>query len=46
MTHEEVIAELNKLIQCEGRVNDPVDEITQIFEKIAAWKAKAGGSED
>lgn len=42
LTHEEVINYLKGLLQCENRVQDPIDDIQVIFEKISAWKKKAG----
>lgn len=33
---------LNRLIDCESRVHEPTDEIKVIFDKIQAWKEKAG----
>ena len=46
LTHGEVIEHLKGLAQCENRVQDPIDDIQLIFEKIQAWKEKAGGSEE
>lgn len=42
MSAEEIVSEFKKLILCESRVNEPIDECEQIFNKITAWKEKAG----
>ena len=45
VTHEQVIKYLKDLVTCENRVDDPIDDIQLIFEKIQAWKQKAGDLE-
>jgi len=42
----EVIEHLKGLAQCENRVQDPIDDIQAIFQKIQAWKEKAGNSDE
>lgn len=42
LKHNEVIDHLKGLAQCENRVQDPIDDIQLIFEKIQKWKQKAG----
>jgi len=41
-TSKEIVKYLQELVDCENRVQEPIDEIQAIFEKIHAWKAKAG----
>jgi hypothetical protein len=36
------IAYMKELLACEDRVADPSDDIATIFDKITAWKQKAG----
>ena len=38
----EAIKYLERLIDAQGRVDDPEDEIKAIFDKIQAWKEKMG----
>ena len=33
---------MKELLACEYRVEDPTDDISKIFDKILAWKKKAG----
>ena len=35
---QQVITYLKDLLQCEGRVQDPIDDIQAIFDKILRWK--------
>ena len=42
LTAADVIKYLERLIDAEGRVHDPEDEIKVIFDKIQAWKEKMG----
>ena len=42
MNHELVIDYLQSLIQCQQRLQDPLDDIETIFNKIQAWKQKFG----
>jgi len=42
MSHSEIVEEMKKLTECEGRVGEPVDEIKSIFDKITAWKQSLG----
>jgi hypothetical protein len=37
---------LKELLACESRVNDPLDDIQLIFEKIQTWKEKAGDTDE
>jgi hypothetical protein len=42
LTYEEVIAYLIDLLDAQKRVQDPLDDIERIFDKIQAWKQKFG----
>lgn len=42
LTHDEVIAYLHDLLECAKRIQDPLDDIETIFNKILAWKEKQG----
>jgi len=45
LTHEEVIGFMKELIRVENIVNDPIDDIQAIFEKIKEWKDGMGDEE-
>jgi len=42
LTCDEVIAYLHDLLECKVRVQDPLDDIEKIFDKICAWKESKG----
>jgi len=42
----EVIQFIEKLLEFERTVDDPIEEIQAIFEKILKWKQKAGNLEE
>lgn len=46
LTHDEVIAYLHDLLECAKRINDPLDDIENIFNKILAWKEKQGNLDE
>lgn len=33
---------MKRLVQCQERVGEPLDDIKRIFDKIQKWKQKAG----
>ena len=40
LTHEEIISYLHDLLETAKRIQDPLDDIERIFNKILAWKEK------
>ena len=40
LSHEEVVAYLHDLLECAKRIEDPLDDIERIFNKILVWKEK------
>ena len=40
LSHEEVVAYLHDLLECAKRIEDPLDDIETIFNKILVWKEK------
>ena len=46
LTCDEVIAYLHDLLECKVRVDNPLDDIEKIFDKICAWKEKYGNLDD